>query len=95
MRGLRALKLGRTRGDGGARTGEGDPCGEFIIPMHFLDVFGEDYKNSQVSGIASLEDEMQPHLGQKIMNLLLAMLSLKYLWAILVERSSLGLRSEV
>lgn len=27
--------------------------------MHFLDVFGEDYKNSQVSGVASLEDEMR------------------------------------
>lgn len=31
--------------------------GEFVIHRHFLDVFGEDCRNSQVSGVASLKDE--------------------------------------
>lgn len=37
--------------------GERHPCGEFITHSHFLDVFGEDCKNSQVFGVASLKDE--------------------------------------
>lgn len=70
--------------------------GELIIHRHSLGVFGEGCKNSQVSGAALLKDGRDKAvLGQKIVNFVSDKLSLRYPWDTRVERSKLGLRSEV